>query len=214
MLKNLRCMDMIDASPAPDEVVTVVSGLPRSGTSMMMRVLSFGGMAPLTDAVRAGDSHNPHGYFEYEPVKHDAPYHGWMDQAAGRAVKLVSRFVPRLPATHRYKVLFMHREIEQVIRSQRDMALHYSGADWQARTSGQLIDAYRANVSQCLEWMRQRPNVDCLELHYEQVLAEPRAQVQRIADFLAPRPMDFSAMVDAIDHRLNHAENAQGECHA
>lgn len=213
MLKNFSCMNVIDASREEDAVVTVVSGLPRSGTSMMMRVLAFGGIPPLTDTVRAGDDHNPHGYYEYEPVKNAEPYSAWIDQAAGRAVKLVSRWVARLPASHRYQVIFMHRRMDDVLRSQRDMARHHSGAAWQGSTADQLAEAYRANVAQCLRWMKNRPNVDSLEVDYEQVLAQPHVQVQRIISFLAPRPMDLAAMLEAIDPQLNHGLSEKGDRH-
>lgn len=205
MLKNLNCMAVSSGPYKPDAVITVVSGLPRSGTSMMMRVLAFGGVAPLTDAVRERDSHNPHGYFEYERVKQARPCHLWIDEAAGRSIKLVSRFIPRLPATHQYKVLFMHRDIREVIRSQREMALQYSGADWQGATLNQLAEVYRGDVARCLRWMQCRPNVSCLEIQYEEVLNDGQGQLQRVAEFLSPRAVDVLAMTEAIDQRLNHS---------
>lgn len=198
MFKNHSCMNVLGAAQ-PDATVTVVSGLPRSGTSMMMRMLVSAGLEPLMDSVRASDADNPHGYFEYEPVKDAKTYAAWMNQAAGRVVKLVSRFIPRLPATHRYRILFMHRSLGDVLRSQRKMALHYSGTDWQGQTVRELELAYHDHIRQCLRWAAQRPNIDLLEVNYEQVLADPEAQLHRIASFLAPRRLDTDAMKGAID---------------
>lgn len=213
MLKNLSCMNVL-GDVHPDDTVTIVSGLPRSGTSMMMRMLAAGGLQPLMDGVRASDADNPHGYFEYEPVKEATSYAAWMNQAAGRAVKLVSRFIPRLPATHRYRILFMHRAIGDVLRSQRKMALHYSGADWRGQTVVELEATYRDHVRQCLRWAAQRPNIELLEVNYEQVLAEPDVQLHRIAGFLAPRLLDLDAMNGAIDRKLNHGQTAEEGLHA
>lgn len=213
MLKNYSCMNVF-GDVRPVDIVTVVSGLPRSGTSMMMRMLVCGGIEPLTDGVRARDADNPHGYFEYEPAKDSATYLRWMTQAEGRAVKLVSRLIPRLPATHRYRILFMHRSVADVLRSQRKMALHYSGVDWRGQTILQLERAYRDHVQQCLQWATQRPNIDLLEVNYEQVLAEPEAQLLRVVRFLDPRALDLDAMRRAIDPKLNHGRAIQGAYHA
>lgn len=213
MLKNFDCMNVLGELRL-DKVVTIVSGLPRSGTSMMMRMLMLGGLPPLTDGVRASDADNPHGYFEFEQVKDPATYPRWMDQAQGGAVKLVSRFIPHLPATHRYRIVFMHRAIDDVLRSQRKMALHYSGTDWQSQMLDELERSYCNDVDLCLRWARQRPNVDLLEVCYEDVLKRPCEQIERLARFLAPRTIDLDSMRSAIDHKLNHGRTAKDEHHA
>ena len=113
-----------DTHIGPDRAVTVVSGLPRSGTSMMMKMLEAGGMAPVTDGVRAADEDNPQGYFEFEAVKRlgkDEP--GWLNQVGGRAVKIISRLLCELPPGHSYRVLFMHRDLDEVLSSQRQMLI-------------------------------------------------------------------------------------------
>ena len=103
------------------DFVTVVSGAPRSGTSMMMRMLAVGGIAPLTDGVRVPDTDNPHGYYEYEPVKRTKADDSWLGQAAGRAVKMVHLLLRDLPADRSYRVILMRRDLTEMVTSQRRM---------------------------------------------------------------------------------------------
>jgi len=104
-----------------EKTVIVVSGLPRSGTSMMMQMLDAGGVEVLTDNLRLPDEDNPKGYYEYEAVKATAEDPSWLDDAGGRAVKMVYRLLYDLPADRRYRVVFMKRDLEEVIKSQEVM---------------------------------------------------------------------------------------------
>src|SRR5687768_12382196 len=99
------------------DTITVVSGLPRSGTSMMMRALQAGGLPVLADGLRAADEDNPHGYFELEQVKRTVADPSWIAQARGHAVKVIARLLPDLPPGQHYKVLFMRRDLDEVLRS-------------------------------------------------------------------------------------------------
>ena len=103
--------------------IVVVSGLPRSGTSMMMQMLQAGGLEILTDAVRTPDGSNPKGYFEFEAVKDldKGPPPAWLTGARGKAVKIVSSLVRWLPESHDYQVIFMRRDLDEVILSQNKM---------------------------------------------------------------------------------------------
>ena len=102
--------------------IIVVSGLPRSGTSMMMKMLAEGGLEPVTDALRRADEDNPNGYFEFEPVKQLADgQDAWLDGAGGKLVKVISALLEHLPARHQYKVVFMEREIKEILASQQKM---------------------------------------------------------------------------------------------
>src|SRR5215212_2341111 len=111
--------------------VTIVTGLPRSGTSMMMQMLAAGGMPVLAAAVRAPDADNPRGYLEFEAAKRTARDAAWVAGAAGKAVKLVHLLLPDLPQEHEYRVLFMRRDMDEVLASQRAMLarLRRTGAD-------------------------------------------------------------------------------------
>src|SRR5262245_57703089 len=101
--------------------ITIVSGLPRSGTSLMMRMLEAGGMPVLVDNIRAADEDNPAGYYEFEPVKQTSADNAWVKLAVGKAVKVVYRLLYDLPAGFRYRVLFMQRDMAEVLASQRKM---------------------------------------------------------------------------------------------
>lgn len=194
--------------PVADEIVTVVSGLPRSGTSMMMLILQMGGINALTDSVRQKDSRNPHGYFEFEAVKDKHSYPEWVASARGRAVKVVSRFVTYLPPTEHYRVLFVHRDIEEILRSQRDMASHFSGESIDDTDVDRLKSAYQQHVNHTLSWLDKRPNIEVHQLHYEQLLSEPEQSLNQLRTFMTSQPLCVDSMLKAIDPSLNHTVNA------
>ena len=123
-----------------DHFITIVSGLPRSGTSLMMQMLEAGGMELLTDGRRVPDEHNPRGYFEHEGVKHSRNDLSWLDHAAGKAVKVIHLLLLHLPAGRDYRVVFMERDIQEVIASQRAMLKQ------QGRTGAALSDAKLAEI--------------------------------------------------------------------
>src|SRR5512135_2888827 len=104
-----------------DDWVTIVSGLPRSGTSLMMQMLQAGGLSLLTDQRRTADKHNPRGYFEYEAVKQTGADVSWLEKAGGRAVKVIHLLLRHLPADRQYRVIFMLRDLREVVASQRAM---------------------------------------------------------------------------------------------
>src|SRR4051812_40403893 len=118
-----------------DDFITIVSGLPRSGTSLMMQMLGAGGMQLLTDGQRAPDEHNSRGYFEHEAVKHSRKDLSWLNQANGKAVKVVHLLLAPLPLDRSYRVIFMLRDLQEVITSQRVMLSK------QGRVSAALPDA-------------------------------------------------------------------------
>src|SRR5437868_1127771 len=119
------------------QFLTIVSGLPRSGTSMMMRMLEAGGMPVLTDKVRSADEDNPNGYFEFEAVKRTKQDASWLDDSGGRAVKMVYRLLYDLPVNRNYRVLFMRRNLKEVLASQREM-LRRKDPDADAADDGQM----------------------------------------------------------------------------
>lgn len=194
--------------------VVIVSGLPRSGTSMMMRMLAFGGIEPLTDDARARDSRNPHGYYEWERIKDRLKYVQWMNLASGKALKVVSRFVTHLPATHCYDILFIHRDLDEVLRSQADLAHHFSESRWDDQTSHDLKSLYRRHVEDTLEWVVKRPNMRLHELRYDAVLSEPAREVRGICDFLSNRALQEDRMIAAIDPALDHSASGGRKRHA
>jgi hypothetical protein len=179
--------------------VIVVSGLPRSGTSMMMQMLSAGGLEPWTDGVRRADEDNPAGYFECERVKHLAEDNAWITHARGRVVKVVSRLLRELPADEEYRVLFMRRDLSEVLASQRAM-LRRQDRPAEAEDD-RLAGIFAEHLRQVEEWLARQPNHRTLWIDHRQVIAEPMAVAERVAGFL-DRPLDVAAMARAVDPRL------------
>lgn len=144
---------------AAEQPVIVVSGLPRSGTSLMMRMLAAGGVPLLTDGQRTADEDNPYGYFEYEPVKALQRDATWLPQARGKAIKIISQLLPTLPPDVPYRVLFMRRELREVLASQRQMLVRRgkpSDADSDAELAA-LFAAHLQQVQQCWRSRRTLP---------------------------------------------------------
>lgn len=195
-------MDVSPEGSFSNDVINVVSGLPRSGTSMMMQILQSSGIKPLTDGKRQADSRNEKGYFELEDVKAPSSYSSWIDQAKNRSVKVVSRFVPHLPATHFYNVIFMTRDINQVIKSQKDMSEYYSGMSLDE--GGELQSIYETHLRDVLYWIRCRPNFRLVVVRYEDVVANPDKELRVVADFLFGISLDHGAMVRAVQPSLVH----------
>src|SRR5262249_60413780 len=104
-----------------NEETIIVSGLPRSGTSLMMQMLESGGVEVVTDNIRAADPDNPRGYFEFERVKKTKEDPSWLPGARGKAVKMVSQLLYDLPRSARYRILFMERDLDETLLSQEKM---------------------------------------------------------------------------------------------
>ena len=187
--------------------VTVVSGLPRSGTSMMMRMLEAGGVAILGDGQRRADEDNPRGYFELEAVKATARDASWLEAAAGKAVKVVSALLVDLPpAQHRYRVIFMRRDLGEVVASQAKMLERRGQAAPResALATKELLIAHLAEVEAIL---RERADMALLFLSYNRAIAAPAAAAERVAAFLGGG-VDVDRMIAAIEpalhrHRVN-----------
>jgi LPS sulfotransferase NodH len=182
------------------DFITVVSGLPRSGTSMMMQMLAAGGISPMTDEVRAADSDNPRGYYELEKVKHLRQDHTWLKDAVGKAVKIVHLLLMELPADRDYRVILMQRDLEEVLRSQATM-LERSVRSGAAMEPERLTQVYANQLTNVRRWLAERSCFKVLEVNYREVLAEPAAVLARVNHFLGGG-LDLEAMQCAIDPAL------------
>jgi hypothetical protein len=187
-------------SPPEAPLVTVVSGVPRSGTSLMMAMLGAGGHELLIDDRRPADADNPNGYYEYGPVAGTRSDAAWMIRAAGKAVKVVHALLPDLPAACRYRVIFMRREMREIVASQRAMLgrLGQRGAGLGAEQLGRVFEI---EIARTLGWLRSQPHVRLLEVDYNLLIREPRVQANRVARFLGDR-MDADAMAAVVEPRL------------
>ena len=182
------------------DYVTIVSGLPRSGTSMMMQMLDTGGLPALTDHVRKPDEDNPKGYYEFEPVKRTKQDPSWVPTAVGKVVKMVYRLLYDLPADYSYRVLFMRRKLEEVIKSQEVM-LQRSGKSGGNLSDEEFIRLFAAEIDKCLKWMDEQPNFRYIQVDYNEMIADPRKQVARVVEFL-DGDLDAEKMVGVVDPSL------------
>ncbi|MBI5440034.1 MAG: sulfotransferase [Deltaproteobacteria bacterium] len=179
--------------------VVVVSGLPRSGTSMMMRVLAAGGVPLVTDGLREADEDNPHGYFELEAVKSGQADNSWLEGSEGKAVKVVSALLPELPSSCRYRIIFMDRDVDEVVTSQRVM-LARQGKEPEV-SDPEMAALFRRHLEEVTEWLAGRDDMAVERIPYKAMVATPAEQVSRIVAFLGLR-LDEEAMVRAVDPGL------------
>lgn len=191
--------------PDPEKEIIVVSGLPRSGTSMMMRMLEFAGIESLTDDKRMGDENNPHGYFEYEKVKNLANDATWVPEAEGKSVKIIAQLLPFLPAKHRYKIIFMEREISEVMISQQLM-LGKSREEAIKTYPFKLAQTFYNQLNRVNEWVDQQPFIDILYVNYLDCHNNPKEVAERISGFLN-KELDIKSMATAVDKTLYRNQN-------
>ena len=187
------------------DFTTVVSGLPRSGTSMAMQMIVAGGIAPLTDGLRVADADNPRGYFEFERVKALRTDKAWLDEARGKVVKVIHMLVPELPDDRPYRVVFLDRDVREVVKSQTTM-LARSGKSGGGLPPDRLAAIYAQQLAQVHAWLAARPNFTVLSVRHADLIADARAQADRIAEFLAHAgapALDVATMSTAVDPSLH-----------
>jgi hypothetical protein len=180
--------------------IIVVSGLPRSGTSLCMRMLEAGGVPVLVDDIRESDKDNPNGYYEFEPVKRTRLDHSWLHDAGGKAVKMVYRLLYDLSAEFRYRVLFMRRDIHEILASQRKM-LERNGLVTDTVQDAEMQQLFESELAESKRWMRRQDHLEVVEVNYNELIQDPRSVLQAIDRFLK-RPLDVSAMEAVINPEL------------
>jgi len=183
-----------------NEHITLVSGLPRSGTSMMMKMLQAGGLPLITDEIRTADEDNPKGYFELERVKQLKKESAWLDDAQGKAIKVISQLLFDLPATHQYKVIFMRRRLEEVLSSQKQMLLRRGTFD-PAVPEETLRATFLKHLETVADWLRTQKHMDVLYISYNRMLEDAAPFVDRINTFLGGE-LDAEAMRAVVDRNL------------
>lgn len=189
-----------------DDFITVVSGLPRSGTSLMMKMLEAAGLEVLKDDSRPADEDNPGGYYEFAPVKDTARDAAWVPLARGKAVKVIYALLRHLPADEQYRVVLVERDLAEVVDSQATM-LRRSGAMGAALSRDELIAAYRRQLDEAVRWIAAQPNFRLTTVCYNQLLVDPQPQLARVADLLA-LPLDTQAMAAVINPALYRQRRA------
>lgn len=163
--------------------LTIVSGLPRSGTSMMMKMLEAGGMPVFHDKIREADVDNPGGYYEFEAAKRTKQDPSWLEGSEGKAVKMVYELLYDLPPNHQYRVLFMRRRMDEVLASQRKMLDRLGKSDDQV-TDDQMAKLFQIRLRKFEQWITQQPNFAMLEVMYHDMVEAPEPLVAKINAFL------------------------------
>jgi hypothetical protein len=180
-------------------MIAIVSGLPRSGTSLLMQMLDAGGYPVLCDDERPADDDNPRGYFEFTPVRRLEQDNSWMSQAEGKALKVVSPLLYHLPRQFTYRLLFVQRSLEEVLRSQAQM-LARSGRPAPTHDSAMQLH-FERHLRAVETWIAQQPNISRLTLNHAEVIAEPRLAAERVSQFLQT-DLNVACMAAIVDPAL------------
>jgi hypothetical protein len=181
--------------------ITVVSGLPRSGTSMMMKILEAGGLSPLTDSIRTADTDNPKGYYEFERVKQLPKGDiAWVSEAQGKTVKVIALLLPYLPTDYAYQVIFMRRAMPEILASQREMLIR-RGEDPDKVSDADIARLYEKHLQQVNTWISQQTHVQRIDVDYNQLLQNARTEIERVNRFLG-NTLNPEKMVEIVDPNL------------
>jgi hypothetical protein len=195
-----KFFSVLNSKKSAEKPVIVVSGLPRSGTSMMMKMLAEGGLQIVTDAVRHADDDNPNGYFELETVK-SLPEGNvvWLQNAGGKVIKVIAPLLEHLPSQYLYKVLFMERELKEILASQKKMLANRN-------ESAKLDDAemelqFRNHLAAVKAWLVRQTHIEVLYVNFNSLIAGPKPLCVKISDFLGI-PMNIDRMVSVPTEKL------------
>jgi hypothetical protein len=164
-----------------DSEIVIVSGLPRSGTSLMMQMLQAGGIEVVTDNIRAADTDNPRGYFELETAKTIERDSSWLPRMQGKAFKMVSQLLYHLPPTERCRIIFMQRNLDEILVSQRKMLLRRNAA---VAPHDQMKQAFLLHLEGLCRWLDRQSNLRVLFINYNELLEDPRAPATEVREFL------------------------------
>ena len=183
-----------------NKTIVVVSGLPRSGTSMMMKMLVEGGLHVVTDSIRYADEDNPNGYFELELVK-EIPQGNlqWLAGADGKVVKIISQLLEYLPSTYRYKIIFMDREIKEVLASQQKMLTRRNEEN--RMEDAEMEKRFQEHLQAIKYWLARQPNMEVLYVNYKLMVASPRDYCESIAEFIGI-PLNVQKMSEVPSEKL------------
>jgi hypothetical protein len=184
-----------------NEVITIVSGLPRSGTSMMMQMLAAGGMPILCDNCRAADEDNPRGYYEFERVKLIKQNASWLPDAKGKAVKIISELLKFVPPDYSYQVIFMQRRLEEILASQRQMLIRRGRFAGEGDDAG-TVELFHQHLARTEAWLKKQSQFELLSMDYSAIIANPMEQAKMIARFLG-KTMVIESMAGAVDPSLH-----------
>ncbi len=189
-------------------MITLVSGLPRSGTSLMMQMLYDGGMPVLADGLREADANNPRGYLEFEKVKQLKRDDSWLPEAEGKVVKIISHLIYELPTDREYRVVFMLRPVSEVRSSQESM-LKRLGRQGAPVSPAQLEKVFAQHLEEVKAWLAKHPTFNVHYIQYHDILKDPQTEAEKLNTFLGGN-LDIKKMVAAVDPSLYRERKATG----
>ena len=189
------------------KTVIIVSGLPRSGTSMMMKMLEAGGQKILTDNLREADANNPKGYYEFERVKNmkDGDL-AWMPEAVGKVVKIVIGLIMFLPAEYNYRVIFLRRDLNEILSSQKKM-LGRLGKEDDNIPDDKMAKVYEEHLKEVRGWLVRQPNIEVLYVNYNTMVRDATETLNKVNEFLGGG-MDVPVMAAVVDKELYRERKA------
>lgn len=190
-------------------MITIVSGLPRSGTSLMMQMLAAGGMPILSDGSRVADSDNPRGYCEWERIKQLPQEPTCIDEAEGKAVKVISQLLFALPPRQSYRIIFMERPLPEVLLSQAEM-IRRRGISGPPLPEEALIRGFKAHLNQVKVWLGEQTDILVIRVAYHSVLRNPETAASSVQNFLE-REFDVKSMARQIDPSLYRQRSDKAE---
>ena len=183
------------------DFVTIVSGLPRSGTSLMMQMIQAGGMEVVADGQRTADADNPRGYLEFEAVKKMKEDVSWLDTAVGKAVKVISMLLFDLPPSRQYRVIFMLRNMDEILASQKEMLKRRGTINPKGPSDEDMRKYFESHLKKVRGWLAQQPNFQVIYVDYNEVMKNPDAGIKTVGDFLGAA-VNPNAMRQAVDASL------------
>ena len=181
-------------------MITIVSGLPRSGTSLMMQMLTAGGLTALSDGERKADTDNPRGYLEWERIKQLPQDPRLIHEAEGKVVKVISQLLLSLPDGYEYRIVFMQRPLPEVLKSQEEM-LKRRGTSQEGGNSTAIEHAFQRHLIEVERWLATKAKTKVFRVHYHRVLREQQKLAKELAEFL-DSPLNVKAMVEQVDGSL------------
>ncbi len=188
--------------------IIIVSGLPRSGTSMLMKMLEAAGVEIASDGLRTADVDNPKGYYELEKVKEldKSKDKSWLKEMRGKTVKIISLLLKELPEGNHYKVIFVKRELKEVMASQNKMLIH-RGEPVKPDDDEKMIQRYDVHLQKVQSMLEEEPRFEVLFLNHRDILNNPVDASRKIKHFL-DGPLDEAGMASIVDPDLyrNRAE--------
>jgi hypothetical protein len=192
-----------------DTEIIIVSGLPRCGTSLMMQMLANGGIEVVADHIRSADTDNPRGYFEFERVKKIKQDASWLPDARGKAVKMVSQLMYDLPSSESYRIIFMERDMDEMLDSQEKMLTRLGRL---AAPREEIKAAFAKHLERLFQWLGQQRHIQVLRICYNELLRHPQEQARLVREFLDYK-VDLERMIQSVDRSLyrNRKESSESQ---